>query len=73
MTFKEWLKKIEEVGTFASGATGGAGSIESYPQRLGMPQTGNAFIDGDAQDAFEKCGPTMCGGHSMKKRKHKHR
>jgi hypothetical protein len=67
MTFKEWLKKIEEVGTFVSNATGGVGSIKPYLQKLGMPQTGNAFIDGDAQDAFEKCGPIMCG----KKRKRK--
>ena len=69
MTFAEWLKKIElqEVGTFASCANGGAGSIAYVPTRL-FTSDSNVFID-DAPEQFKRCGPIMCG----KKRKDKHK
>jgi len=67
MTFKEWLKKqkLQEVGTFASGANGGQGSIANVPTRL-FTSDSNVFIN-DAPKQFKRCGPIMCG----KKRKRK--
>jgi|GEM_PF-3146105 len=70
MTFKEWFKKqeLQEVGTFASGANGGFGSVgPPVPTRL-FTSDSNVFID-DAPEQFKKCGPVMCG----KKNKHRHK
>ena len=64
LSFLKWLE-IEEGTT--------TGDISNFALPIGAAAS-NAFIHGDAQDAFEKCGPTMCGGMNVsKKHRKKHR